>query len=198
MMEMMSGVGHLVRQQMAAQRAARRSGAPVSIDELTAFQVRLNAGLTIDQLLGKYHRLAGPAVHGRRRLPAFVRRRTLPERQLVNGELERWTLGYLVDVILTRDPFMHRLDIHAATGLAPVVTAEHDGRIVDLVVREWAARHGQPHTVELTGPAGGVWSTGGGAPIRMDALDFCRIVSGRPAVTATAEPDGLLAVGVPF
>ncbi|GIE99206.1 hypothetical protein Ari01nite_66710 [Paractinoplanes rishiriensis] len=197
MMAMMSSAGQLVRQQITAQWAARRSGAPVSIDELTAFQVRSNAGLTVEQLLGRYRALTGPAVRGRRRLPAFVRRRTLPERQLVNGQLERWTVGYLADVILTRDPFMHRLDIHAATGLEPVVTAEHEGSIVDLVVREWAGRHGEPYTVELTGPAGGLWSTGG-PPVKLDALDFCRIVSGRPAVSTAPEPAGLLAVGVPF
>jgi len=130
--------------------------------------------------------------------PAVVRRRTIPERQLVNGQLELWTVGFLVDLILTRDPFMHRLDIHAATGLPPRITAEHEGRIVDGVVREWADRHGKPYTLELTGPAGGRWSRGDGEPIRLDALDFCRVVSGRPAVTTKAEPVGLLAVGVPF
>jgi uncharacterized protein (TIGR03083 family) len=198
MMAMMSSVPRLVRQQVAAQRAARRSGAPVTVDELTALQVRWNSGLTVDELVGTYRVLAPKAVRGRRRVPAFVRRRTIPERQLVNGQLERWTFGFLIDVILTRDPFMHRLDIHAATGLPPRVTAEHEGRIVDDVVREWADRHGKPYTRELTGPAGGRWSSGAGEPIRVDALDFCRVVSGRPAVTAKVEPAGLLAVGVPF
>ncbi|GAB3826320.1 hypothetical protein GCM10027610_007720 [Dactylosporangium cerinum] len=42
----------------------------------------------------------------------------MPEAQLVGGQLERWTFAYLMDVILTRDPFMHRLDICAATGLS--------------------------------------------------------------------------------
>src|SRR5688572_7012071 len=36
MMEMVSSVFRLIRQQVTAQRAARRAGAPVSIDELTA------------------------------------------------------------------------------------------------------------------------------------------------------------------
>ena len=198
MMEMMSTVPKLIRQQVAAQRAARRSGAPVTIDELTALQVRWNAPLTVDELMGKYRALAPKAVRGRRRVPAVVRRRKLPERQLINGQPEWWTLGYLVDVILTRDPFMHRLDIHAATGLPPQVTAEHEGRIVAGVVQEWAGRHGRPYTLDLTGPAGGHWSSGGGDAIRLDALDFCRVVSGRPAVTTPVEPAGLLATAVPF
>jgi uncharacterized protein (TIGR03083 family) len=197
-MEMMSSVPQLVRQQMAAQRAARRAGVPVSIDELTALQVRRNAGLTVDELVGKYRALAPKAVRGRRRLPAVVRRRRLPERQLVDGQLEWWTVGYLADVILTRDPFMHRLDLHAATGLPPRVTAEHEGHIVADVVQEWAGRHGKPYALDLTGPAGGHWSSGDGEPIRLDALDFCRVVSGRPAVTTTVEPVGLLTTAVPF
>ena len=198
MMDMMSGIVRMVRQQVAATRTARRADAPVSIDALTALQVRQNGELTVDELLGRYRALAPKAVRGRRRVPAVVRRRTIPERQLVNGQLELWTVGFLVDLILTRDPFMHRLDIHAATGLPPRITAEHEGRIVDGVVREWADRHGKPYTLELTGPAGGRWSRGDGEPIRLDALDFCRVVSGRPAVTTKAEPVGLLAVGVPF
>ncbi len=64
-------------------------------------------------------------------------------------------MGYLLDVILTRDPWMHRVDIARATGRDLVLTPEHDGRIVADVVAEWARRHGQPFTLTLTGPAGG-------------------------------------------
>jgi uncharacterized protein (TIGR03083 family) len=198
MMEMMSSVAKLIGQQVAAQRDARSAGAPVTIDALTALQVRRNAGLTIDELVGKYRALAPKAVRGRRRVPAILRRRTMPERQLVNGQLERWTFGFLFDIILTRDPFMHRLDVHAATGLPPQITADHDGKIVNLVVREWTERHGQPYRLELTGPAGGHWASGDGELIRLDALDFCRIVSGRPAVSTKVEVAGLLATTVPF
>jgi uncharacterized protein (TIGR03083 family) len=198
MMAMMGGVAQFIGQQVAAQRAARSAGAPVSVDALTALQVRRNAGLTVDELLGRYRALAPKAVRGRRRFPAVIRRRTLPERQLVGGRLERWTFGFITDVILTRDPFMHRLDIHAATGLPPQVTAEHEGRIVDGVVREWADRHGSPFALHLTGPAGGHWSAGTGETISLDALDFCRLLSGRPAVAPDVAPAELLATAVPF
>jgi uncharacterized protein (TIGR03083 family) len=192
MVAMVSSLPQLMSQQMAAQRDARRAKAPVSIDALTALQVRRNAGLTTTELIGSWRRLSPKAVRGRGRLSRLLGGRTMPEAQLTNGRLERWTFGYLVDVILTRDPFMHRLDISAAAGVDVHVTPDHDGRLVDDVVREWAARHGQPYTLELTGPAGGVWGTGGGEHIRLDALDFCRIVSGRGDAT------GLLTVGVPF
>ena len=99
---------------------------------------------------------------------------------------------YLSALGLTRDPFMHRLDIHAATGLPPHVTAEHEGRLVDDIVLEWAQRHGHPYALELTGPAGGAWGTGGGERLSLDALEFCRLVSGR------GERSGLLATSVPF
>jgi hypothetical protein len=56
-------------------------------------------------------------------------------------------MGYLLDTILTRDPWMHRVDIARATGRDMVLTADHDGRIVADVVAEWARRHGQPFTL---------------------------------------------------
>jgi uncharacterized protein (TIGR03083 family) len=192
MIEMMSSLSKLIRQQVAAQRAARRSGAQVSIDELTALQVRLNAMLTPTGLIAKWRALAPKAVRGRRRMSAVLGNRAMPESQLVGGQLEAWTFGYLLDVILTRDPFMHRLDIHEATGIPPHVTPEHEGRIVENVVREWAERHGKPYSLELTGPAGGVWGSDDGERIQLDALDFCRILSGRGPAT------GLLTTAVPF
>ena len=109
----------------------------------------------------------------------------------VGNAQERWTLGFLFDVILTRDPFMHRLDICRATGIPVQATPAHEGVIVDDIVREWAARHGRPYTLTLSGPAGGSWG-GDGEYITMDAFDFCRTVSGRGRAT------GLLSQQVPF
>ena len=139
-------------------------------------------------------RRVGPkAAKGRRRVPAFLRARTMPERQVVDGVEEAWTIGFITDVILTRDPWMHRIDLARATGRELVLTADHDGVIVDDVVREWADRHGQAYRLTLTGPAGGSWSAGqDGEVIEMDAVEFCRVISGRE------EGVGLLATQVPF
>lgn len=191
MMEMMSSLPQLLGQMSTSMREARKAKAPVSIDFLTALQVRRNAGLTTAELIQRWQILAPKAVRGRRRMPGLLLRRTMPEAQLVGGRLERWTFGFLVDIILTRDPFMHRLDICAATGLDPQVTPEHDGRLVDDIVQEWAQRHGRPYTLELTGPAGGAWGSGG-ERMTLDAMQFCRIVSGR------GEATGLLTTAVPF
>jgi uncharacterized protein (TIGR03083 family) len=182
MVQMMSSLPQLFGQMSTSMRQAKKAKAPVSVDFLTALQVQRNAGLTTAELIQRWRELAPKAVRGRRRLPGLLLGRTMPEAQLVGGRLERWTFGYLVDVILTRDPFMHRLDICAATGLDPQPIPEHDGRLVDDVVHEWAQRHGQPYTLNLTGPAGGVWGVGG-EPITLDALEFCRIVSGRGNAT---------------
>jgi hypothetical protein len=116
-----------------------------------------------------------------------------PEEQVIGDVTERWTFGYLMDVILTRDPWMHRVDIARATGHSLELTAEADGVLVDDVVREWAGRHGQPYRLRLTGPAGGSWSAGEGGPeLERDAVEFCRLLSGRGHGT------GLLAQEVPF
>jgi uncharacterized protein (TIGR03083 family) len=188
MVEMAASLREQARQNRAA---ARRGG--VFIDALTAVQVEQRADLSPAQIVDRLAARAPKAVRGRRRTPGFVRRRTMPVRQRISGREEPWTFGYLVDVILTRDPWMHRVDITRATGARHVLTAAHDGVLVADVVTEWASRHGRPHTLRLTGPAGGSWSVGAGGPaIDMDAVDFCRTVSGR------APADGLLGTEVPF
>jgi hypothetical protein len=165
----------------------------VFIDALTALQVAEHAALRpaeiIDQLAG-----VGPkAARARRRTPGLVRRLRMPDPEPMPGSTETWTIGFLIDTILTRDPWMHRVDSTRSTGRDLVLTAGHDGVLVADVVAEWLGRHGQPCTVLLTGPAGGEWTQGvAGERIELDAIEFCRTVSGRSKAT------GLLAVEVPF
>lgn len=79
-----------------------------------------------------------------------------------------------------------------------MLTADHDGVLVADIVAEWARRHGQPYRLQLTGPAGGSWSSGtGGVEIVMDAADFCRVISGRPGPDG-GQTLGLLSTQVPF
>ena len=188
MVEMAASIRETNRQLKLA-----RSRGEVFIDALTALQVDERAGMTPAQITARFAARAPKAARARRRTPGFVRRRTMPDRQQVGGRQEAWTIGYLVDVILTRDPWMHRADIARAIGTDLVLTADHDGVLVADVVAEWAARHGQPYTLHLTGPTGGTWSRGdGGSLIETDAVEFCRGLSGR------GHADGLLAVQVPF
>ena len=173
--------------------AKRQMGDGLFIDALTALQVEKYADATPDELLARLADVGPKAARGRRKTPRPVRAMKLPIPQTFGGVTEEWRMGYLVDVILTRDTWMHRVDIVRATGRPHELTAEHDGRLVADVVAEWARRHGQPVTLHLTGPAGGRFVSGtGGQELTLDAVEFCRILSGR------AEGTGLLAQEVPF
>jgi len=188
MVEMAASIRETNRQLKLA-----RSRGGLFIDALTALQVEERAGMASGQITARFAAQSPRAARARRRTPGFIRRRTMPVLQQVGGREEAWTIGYLIDVILTRDPWMHRADIARATGTDLVLTPKHDGVLVADVVAEWAARHGQPYTLHLTGPAGGTWRRGDGGPlIETDAVEFCRVVSGR------GHADGLLAVQVPF
>ena len=181
-----------LRQQVKAAWRARALGVD-ALTALTAVQVDERAAWSPARIVAEARRVGPRARRGRRAIPTPIRRRTLPAVQHVGGVPERWTIGFLNDVILTRDPWMHRMDIAGATGRDPVLTADHDGVIVADVVAEWAARHGAAFRLTLTGPAGGSWSRGeGGESIELDAVEFCRVVAGR------GQGGGLLAVQVPF
>jgi len=176
-----------------ALRARRAEGAQF-IDRLTAVQVAKHAHRPTAELVARMTAAGPRAVRGRRGAPALLRRVSLAQSADPAGTSpERWTYGYLTDVIGTRDTWMHRSDIAQATGRPMALTADHDRLIVADVAREWAARHGQPCSLTLTGPAGGSWAWGQDGPgYELDAVQFCRILSRRGA------GEGLLATAVPF
>jgi uncharacterized protein (TIGR03083 family) len=177
-------------------RKATKEAKVQQVDKLTALtglQVSERADWTPSDIVEGAREVGPRAVRGRRLTPGFLRRRPFPDPQQVGGHEETWALGFLTDVILTRDPWMHRMDLAKAVGTTPYLTADHDKVIVADVVEEWAARHGRPFELTLTGPAGGTWSRGtDGEVIEMDAIDFCRVISGR------GTGAGLLATQVPF
>ncbi len=166
-------------EQLKQMRAAGKAGGEF-IDALTALQVAKHTDDSTDQLVARFAVVGPRAAKGRRRAPGFVRGRTMPMQQTVGSSTESWTFGFLVDVILTRDTWMHRIDVARAVGLDLELTDDHDGLLVADVVAEWAGRHGQSCTIELTGPAGGRWEFGSGdTEICEDAVEFCRGLSGR-------------------
>jgi uncharacterized protein (TIGR03083 family) len=181
-----------LREFMHVMRAGKKAaGDGPFVDGMTKVQVEERSDLSTAQLLERM-RAAGPrAARGRTKVPGAFRR--MPMKEEVGGVSETWKLGYLLDVILTRDTWMHRVDIARATGREMVLTPEHDGRLVADVVAEWARRHGKPFVLHLEGPAGGTYTSGdGGEEITIDAVEFCRILSGR------GTGDGLLQQEVPF
>lgn len=174
-----------IRESMRQVKVATARGG-VFIDALTGLQVEERARASAADIVARYAEVAPRAVKGRRRMPWFVRRQKMGAAQAVNGRDETWTLGFLSDVIMTRDPWMHRVDLARATGAPMVLTAEHDGVLVDDAVREWASRHGRPFTLRLTGPAGGTWGSGG-PELEYDAVEFCRALSGRGSAPLDTE-----------
>jgi len=190
MLSTFTGYRTLVREMSAATKAAKRLGGPM-IDALTAKQVADHANLSTSELITKVDDGGPRAARWRATRPALFRR--MPMKEEVGGEQETWRVSYLLDIILTRDPWMHRVDIARATGHQMELTPEHDGRIIADVVAEWARRHGTPFTLTLTGPAGGKYVSGeNGEHTTIDAVEFCRTLSGRATGT------GLLSQQVPF
>jgi uncharacterized protein (TIGR03083 family) len=186
-----TSLGRLLRRQVSSMRAARRNRTE-PVDEMTAQQVGAHASLDTEELVARLEQVGPAAARWRTSPPPPVRRLRIPE--TVGGEREQWPMSYLLDVILTRDPWMHRVDITRATEREMVLTPDHDGRIVADVMAEWARRHGRPFTLTLTGPLDATYVAGDGhgEPITIDAVDFCRTISGR------APGSGLLNQEVPF
>jgi uncharacterized protein (TIGR03083 family) len=165
------------RQVWPARSLSRQIGGSHWVDGVNEAQLRARRAWTPDELSHRWEEAAAAALAARRRMPSLLR--ALPVLPL--GQYLGWKpLGYLFDVGFTRDVWMHRVDIARAVGRPPALTAEHDGRIVADVVAEWARLHDDPFTLDLRGPAGGCYAArGGDVVVRLDAVEFVRILSGR-------------------
>jgi uncharacterized protein (TIGR03083 family) len=179
-------VSELVRLSWLGMRL--RAGGPL-VDGINRVQIRERAASGPDELRRSLSDAGARGVRRRRSIPGVLRAVPMP----FGPPLGIRPLGYLMDRIYTRDAWLHRVDIARATRRELTLTPDHDGRVVADVVAEWARVHGQPYRLTLTGPAGGTWSSGErGEEITLDAIEFCRIMSGR------APGEGLLAHPVPF
>lgn len=183
-----ASVRELVHQLRAGSRYRRAHGGPPHA-ALSAVQVQERELVPASELPARLEQSGLAAARSRRRMPALMR----AVRFNADPDYERWSLGYLNDTIYLRDLWMHRVDATRATGRAMHLTPEHDGRIIEDIVAEWARRHGQPMSLTLTGSAGGAFTcAGGAAPMTLDAIAFARILAGR------GHGEGLLATPVPF
>jgi uncharacterized protein (TIGR03083 family) len=165
-----------------AQRPYRQAGLTM-LDALNQIQVDDRASSRPDDLIAEL-RLVGPrAIATRHRQPAPVRALRLPMPALGVAPI-----GYLTDVIYTRDMWIHRLDIARATRRAMALSPDHDGRIIALAARDLSTTldpilRGADAIYGLTGPAGGRFRFGANdhpaVTIRIDALDFAWLAAGR-------------------
>ncbi len=107
----------------------------------------------------------------------------------------RLSLGYIQDILLARDLWMHRDDVCQALGRSfdpGPYAAEIVAQVMYDVIHGpfWGERSAVE--VELTGPGGGTYQLGRGAPVgraAVDAVSYMRTVSGRddtPDVTGDA------------
>jgi uncharacterized protein (TIGR03083 family) len=169
------------RQVWAGRPLTRQIGGHHWVDGVNEAQLRARRTWIPDELPQRWMEAGAAALAARRHMPALLRALpVLPLGSPLGTNLGWKPLGYLFDVGFTRDVWMHRVDISRAVGRPVALTAEHDGRIVADLVAEWARLHDDPFTLDLLGPAGGRYEArGGDAPIRVDAVEFVRILSGR-------------------
>jgi uncharacterized protein (TIGR03083 family) len=180
-------IGEGSRQAFAGRHLVKGTDRPL-IDGINEVQLRERAGRTPAELVEELRRKLPKAVHRRATYPRVLRRMRFSDPTV--GSV---SLGELMDVTYTRDAWLHRVDLARATEHPLLLTPDHDGRVVADVVRDWADRHGRPFLLELEGAAGGSFTRGeGGEEHRLDAVEFCRILSGRGAGR------GLLAIRVLF
>ncbi len=179
-----------VHQLRAGRRLFKEIGGHHWVDGVNEIQIRERAQLTNEEVIERFAAVIPAAVKARRRLPAVVRALPLVD---FPEPIGRKSLGYLMDMVYTRDVWMHRVDIARATGRPLELTAEHDGRIVADIVAEWATLHDLTFVLELTGPAGGTFSSGhGGDTLQIDAVELVCVLSGRGTGT------GLLSYPLPL
>jgi uncharacterized protein (TIGR03083 family) len=157
-------------------RAAAR-GYDHFIHGMNEVQVAEREHLTPAELVGRWSEIWPKALRGRKRFPPFMR----PVPVEFGPPIGKKPMGsYLMDVVFTRDTWMHRIDICRAAGLDAVLTPDHDGRLIEDMVAEWARVHGIAFTLHLEGPAGGTFASGrDGGELTIDAVEWIWILSGR-------------------
>jgi len=176
-----------VRQMRHGSKLKASVDSPHWWDGANEYQIAKHADLPDAKIANFYADVVPRATVARTRMPRLIR--ALPVLKLP-APVGRQPLSYLTDMGFTRDVWMHRVDIARATGHEMELTVEHDGRLVADLVAEWAATHGEAFVLELEGVAGGTYVSGtGGEHVRIDAVEFCRVLSGRaPGVGVLAHP----------
>jgi uncharacterized protein (TIGR03083 family) len=174
--EMNASVREMFHQQLAGRKLSKQRGDDHWIHGMNDIQVRERQHLTPADVLTRWEHVVPKALAGRRNFPSFLR----GVRSDFGPVLEKRSFAYLMDQVITRDIWMHRIDISRAVGREPVLTPEHDGRLIADMVLDWATTHGHAFDLELTGPAGGHFTQGADGPsLRIDAIEWIWVISGR-------------------
>ena len=160
------------------------------IHGMNEVQVEEREHLTPAELVSRWSEVWPKALRGRKRFPPFMR----PLPVDFGPPIGKKPMGsYLMDVVFTRDTWMHRIDVCRAVGLDPVLTPDHDGRLIEDMAAEWARVHDIAFSLHLDGPAGAALVSGhGGDELKIDAVEWIWVLSGR------GTGDGLLEKKLPL
>lgn len=172
-----------VREQLRQQRiGAKQRGDRFQIDAVNDLQIRERSELSNAQLRDQLTELADRSIRARRRTPGFVRalRLTFP------APVGHASIGFLNDVVYTRDAWMHRIDICRAIGLPIELTADHDGQIIADAARAWMTATLNPG-ITLTGTIGQTHGAPPAGAPAFDAIEFTRALSGRGTLPGIAH-----------
>jgi uncharacterized protein (TIGR03083 family) len=146
------------------------------VDAQNQLQVEERASLSNEELLARLEAALPRFMVRRRKLGKVGRGIFFYDPSILKGT----NLAYLVNVIFTRDMFMHRIDITRAIGQT-FETSREEWELIADIVRDWARRTKMDATITLSGDAGGTFIAGSGgvAHISGDVAEFCRVMAGR-------------------
>jgi len=176
-----------VKAQRKGARRAKQKGYDHIVHGMNEVQVEEREHLSTSQLVERWKTMWPKALKGRRRFPPFMRPIPLDFGPVIGKK----PMGsYLMDVVYTRDTWMHRIDICRAVGLEPMLTPEHDGRLIADMVAEWTRLYDLNVSLQLEGPAGGTFVSGDGREqLTIDAVEWIWILSGRGTGTGLLEKE---------
>jgi uncharacterized protein (TIGR03083 family) len=163
------------------------------LDAHMMIQADEHRGTPYDLLQNRFGKLWTKATRTISRNPALIRRMTVKIEGMPG--FEKLDLGYIQDILLARDLWMHRDDVCQALGrefdagpYADEVVAQVMLDIVDGPF--WS---GTPVVLTLTGQGGGTYRLGEGDPIATvstDAVGYMRTLSGRDDQPTVVPVDG--------
>jgi uncharacterized protein (TIGR03083 family) len=160
------------------------------LDSLNQYEVDQRSGASPSVLIAEIRSIAPAAIENRLRLPGEVRSLLLP----VAGA--KAPVHYLLDVIYPRDIWMHRIELELSAGRPVARSAEHDGRLTALVMRDLARRlatvvENRSVVYRLTGPDGGGFRFGATGDtdvvLTMDTIDLHMLASERRSAADALE-----------
>jgi uncharacterized protein (TIGR03083 family) len=165
-------------------RARRRYPDLPLIDSHMLIQADEHRGTPPAELIQRFDRLWGKANRSMLRRPEPIRRVKIKTEGIPIPAFQRLSFGYIHDVLLPRDLWMHRDDACGALGRTfdPGEFGQELIAQVLLDLEVFDVWPGLPVTLVLSGPAGGTWQLGQGEPVaevRTDAVGYMRSISGR-------------------